>query len=104
MNQRDALYYIMTGEHFRRPQGRRDGPRQRGGAAQASCARARRELAEELLGKNPTVLRAAKTGVSRACRTCPGTTPDDYLMAKSDQARFLDPEKGREQGPQAVPG
>ena len=42
-----------------------------------------RALAKELLGKNPTVLRAA----SRPCRRVQGMaweTSDDYLMAKGD--------------------
>jgi trans-feruloyl-CoA hydratase/vanillin synthase len=56
-----------------------------------------RALALELLGKNPTVLRAAKTAV-RAVQGMAWDLSDDYLMAKSMQARFLDPEKGREKG------
>ena len=62
-----------------------------------------KELAEELMGKNPTVLRAAKTAYRRV-RDMSWDDADDYLMAKNDQARLFDPEQGREQGPEAVPG
>ena len=56
-----------------------------------------RELAKELLGKNPTVLRAAKTAV-RNVQGMSWELSDDYLMAKSHQSRFLDTEGGRNQG------
>ena len=60
-------------------------------------AHAARALAIELLGKNPTVLRAAKQAV-RAVQGMSWELSDDYLMAKSMQSRFLDTEKGREKG------
>lgn len=93
---RDAMYYVMTGETFTGQQ-----------AAQMrlvneSVPRARlkdrtRELAKTLLGKNPTVLRAAKQAV-RHVVGMPWEASDEYLMAKQGQARFLDPEQGRAQG------
>ena len=100
MNQRDALYYIMTGETF---DGRKAAEMGLVNEAvpRASCASAR-ALAKVLLDKNPTVLRAAK----HACAgrwTCRGTTPTIISFAKIDQMRFLDPEKGREQGHVAIP-
>ena len=49
------------------------------------------------MGKNPTVLRAAKHAYRRV-RDMSWDDADDYLMAKNDQARFFDPEHGREQG------
>jgi trans-feruloyl-CoA hydratase/vanillin synthase len=96
MSQRDALYYIMTGETF-------DGRK----AATMSLVneavplkelRSRtKELAVTLMAKNPTVLRAAKTAYRRV-RDMSYDDANDYLMAKNDQARFFDPEQGREQG------
>lgn len=96
MSQRDAMYYVMTGESF-------DGKT----AAQIrlvneSVPRAQlmertKALARTLLGKNPHVLRAAKIGV----RAAAGMTWDDateYLTAKSDQTILMDPDRGREQG------
>lgn len=96
MNQRDALYYVMTGETF-------DGKKaaQMGLVNEAvpkSKLRARTvQLAKRLLEKNPTVLRQAKVAFKFAS-DMPWEEAADYLMAKSDQARFLDPERGREEG------
>jgi trans-feruloyl-CoA hydratase/vanillin synthase len=96
MNQRDALYYIMTGETF-------DG---RKAAAMGLVNEAvplkdlrtrTRSLAQTLMSKNPTVLRAAKIAARRV-RDMSYEDAGDYLMAKNDQARLLDPERGREQG------
>jgi trans-feruloyl-CoA hydratase/vanillin synthase len=96
MSQRDALYYIMTGETF-------DGKR----AAELrlvneSVPRARleartRELAKTLMQKNPTVLRQAKTALRYSARMS-WDEAADYLSAKSDQSTFMDPERGREEG------
>jgi trans-feruloyl-CoA hydratase/vanillin synthase len=96
MSQRDALYYIMTGETF-------DG---RNAAAMKLVneavprrkLRARtKQLAKTLMEKNPTVLRAAKIAYRRV-RDMSFDDANDYLMSKNDQARLLDPERGREQG------
>ncbi len=96
MNQRDALYLIMTGETF-------DGQR----AAKIglvnelvpkSQLRQRTEqLARVLLEKNPTVLRTAKHAYRRVLEMN-WDSAEDYLFAKIDQSRFLDPEKGRDRG------
>jgi feruloyl-CoA hydratase/lyase len=96
MNLRDAMYYVMTGETF-------DGRKAAAmglvnEAVPKERLRARtRELAKVLLGKNPTVLRAAKAAV-RAVQGMSWELSDEYLMAKSHQARYLDPEQGRTQG------
>ena len=96
MNLRDAMYYVTTGETFDGRKAAQMGlvneavPRRR--------LRARTEaLAKTLLGKNPTVLRAAKT-VVRNVQGMSWELSDDYLMAKSHQSRYLDPEKARAQG------
>lgn len=96
IGQRDALYYVMTGEPF-------DGKR----AAEmrlvnesvplAKLRERTRELAKTLLGKNPTVLRAAKAAV-RFSTDMSWEEATEYLTAKSDQTIFMDPERGRQQG------
>lgn len=93
---RESLYYIMTGKTF-------DGQK----AAQMGLvnksvplAQLRDEvvlLAQDLLDKNPVVLRAAKNGFKR-CRELTWEQNEDYLYAKLDQAQLRDPEHGREQG------
>lgn len=94
--QRAALYYIMTGEPF-------DGKR----AAEiglvnesvplASLRERTRALAVTLLGKNPTVLRSAKTALKRV-RTMDWDMSEEYLAAKAEQTRATDPEGGRSKG------
>ena len=96
MNLRDAMYYVMTGETF---DGRKAAAM---GLVNEAVPRKRlrertRALAKVLLGKNPTVLRAAKVAV-RGVQGMSWELSDDYLMAKSHQARYLDPEQGRAQG------
>src|SRR5215472_17562324 len=96
MNRRDTMYYIMTGETF-------DG----GKAAAMGLVneavprgelRARVEkLAQVLLAKNPMALRIAKHAARRVA-DMPWEDAEDYLFAKLDQLRFLDPERGREKG------
>jgi feruloyl-CoA hydratase/lyase len=93
---REALLYVMTGRTF-------DGQK----AAEmrlvnwsVPLAELRGEvdgLARELLAKNPVALRAAKVGFKHA-QEMSWDTAEDYLYAKLDQSRFLDPEDGREQG------
>jgi trans-feruloyl-CoA hydratase/vanillin synthase len=96
LNLRDAMYYVMTGRTF---DGRKAAEM---GLVNEACPRAElrartRELAKELLGKNPTVLRAAKAAV-RHVQGMSWEMSDEYLMAKSAQARFLDTENGRTKG------
>ena len=96
MSQRDALYYIMTGEAF---DGRKAAAMNLvNEAVPLKDLRARTgQLAVTLMGKNPTVLRAAKAAYRRV-RDMSYDDANDYLMAKNDQARLFDPEQGREQG------
>jgi feruloyl-CoA hydratase/lyase len=96
MNQRDALYYIMTGETF-------DGRK----AAQmglvneavptAQLKKRTRALAGVLLEKNPVVLNAAKLAF-KFCKDMPWELSDEYLMAKQGQTIAADPERGRQKG------
>jgi feruloyl-CoA hydratase/lyase len=96
MNLRDAMYYVMTGETF---DGRKAAQM---GLVNEAVPKKRlkqrtKELAETLLNKNPTVLRAAKTAV-RYVQAMSWEMSDEYLMAKGHQARLLDAEHGRAQG------
>jgi feruloyl-CoA hydratase/lyase len=96
LNLRQAMYYVMTGETFDGKQAAQMG------IVNESVPRAKlrertRELAKVLLGKNPTVLRAAKQAV-RHVQGMAWELSDEYLMAKSAQARLLDPEQGRSKG------
>jgi trans-feruloyl-CoA hydratase/vanillin synthase len=96
INHRDALYYIMTGETF-------DGKRAAAmGLVNEAVPRERlrertRELAKVLLEKNPGVLKAAKHAYRRVLDMS-WDDAEDYLFAKIDQSRFLDPSGGREKG------
>jgi feruloyl-CoA hydratase/lyase len=96
MSLRDAMYYVMTGETF----GGKKAAEMR--LVNESVPRAKlrertRELAKMLLSKNPAVLRAAKQAV-RHVVGMPWEQSDEYLMAKGHQARYLDPEQGRNEG------
>jgi trans-feruloyl-CoA hydratase/vanillin synthase len=96
MNQRDCLYYIMTGEPF-------------GGKKAAEMglvnesvplAQLRERvvaLAKVLLSKNPTVLNAAKLAYKH-CRDMPWEQSEDYLVAKAAQTSVADTERGKQDG------
>jgi len=95
MNQRNALYYVMTGETF---DGRKAAEMGLVNESVPKSALRKRtvQLAKTLLEKNPTALRQAKI----AFKFSAGMSWEeaaDYLTAKSDQAQFSDPERGREQ-------
>jgi len=96
MSQRDALYYIMTGETF---DGRRAA--QIGLVNEAVPREGLRErtaaLAKVLMEKNPVAMKAAKHAYRRVLDMS-WDDAEDYLFAKIDQSRFLDPEKGRDKG------
>ena len=96
INRRNLLYYTLTGEAF-------DGVKAAEmGLVNEAVPRAKlkervTELCNVLLAKNPAALRACK----QACRRVQDMSWDDaedYLFAKLDQLRFLDPEKGRDKG------
>jgi trans-feruloyl-CoA hydratase/vanillin synthase len=93
---RQGLFYVMTGRPF---DGRKAAEM---GLVNASVPLAElraavRELARELLQKNPVVLRFAKQGFKR-CRELTWEQNEDYLYAKFDQAIHRDPEQGRQRG------
>jgi feruloyl-CoA hydratase/lyase len=96
MNARDAMYYTITGETF-------DGKQAAAmGVVNESVPRAKlkervREVAKVLADKNVMTMRACKFAVKRV-NEMSWDDADDYLMAKLDQMRFHDTEKGREKG------
>jgi len=96
MSHRDAMYYAMTGKTF---DGRKAAEmRLVNEAVPLRELRSRtRELALLLRDKNPTVLRGTKMAV-RMVREMPWEVSNDYLMAKSSETQFLDPERGRSKG------
>ncbi len=96
MNQRDALYYIMTGETFDGRKAARMGLVNEA-VPKAQLKKRTRVLARTLLGKNPVVLNAAKLAF-KFCKDMPWELSDEYLMAKQGQTLAADPEKGRQKG------
>jgi trans-feruloyl-CoA hydratase/vanillin synthase len=96
MGHRQALHYIMTGETFTGAQAAQMGLVNKS----VPKERLREEviaLAQNLLQKNPVVLRYAKQGFKR-CRELTWDQNEDYLYAKTDQSNYRDPEKGRKEG------
>jgi feruloyl-CoA hydratase/lyase len=96
IGKRNLLYYTMTGEPFDGRKAAEMGLVNE--AVPLAQLKARvTELCNVLLAKNPAALRACK----QACKRVQDMSFDDaedYLFAKLDQMRFLDPEKGREKG------
>ncbi len=96
MGQRDALYYIMTGETF-------DGRRAAATglvneAVPADALRARvTEVAQVLLQKNPMTLKAAKDAFKRVVDLSVDAA-DDYLVVRQESLAFLDKTQGRKEG------
>ncbi|MEZ5709891.1 MAG: p-hydroxycinnamoyl CoA hydratase/lyase [Blastomonas sp.] len=96
MGDREALYYVMTGEKF-------DGRRAKElglvneAVPKAELKERTRALAKVLAEKNPTVLRQARMAYKHA-REMNWELAAEYLTAKGDQTTFVDPEKGRQQG------
>jgi trans-feruloyl-CoA hydratase/vanillin synthase len=94
--QRTALYYIMTGDTF-------DGRKAAEiglvnfAVPQAELRERTRAIAKKLMEKNPFVLRAAKTAYHHV-RDMSWDSALEYLMAKSDQTKYRDPERGDQQG------
>jgi trans-feruloyl-CoA hydratase/vanillin synthase len=96
MNYRKALYYIMSGETFGGKKAEELGVVTES-VPKAQLRARTREVAQNFLKKNPTAIRQAKV----AFKYVDEMTWDEsaeYLSAKSDQLRLVDPEKGRAQG------
>jgi trans-feruloyl-CoA hydratase/vanillin synthase len=96
VNDRKALYYIMTGEQFDGRVAAEMGLVNEAVPLEQLVARTR-TLAKILLEKNPTVLRAAKLSY-KYIREMTWEESAEYLTAKADQTRLVDTEGGRERG------
>jgi feruloyl-CoA hydratase/lyase len=96
MSPHATLFYSMTGRAF-------DGKKAAAmklvneAVPLAELRQAVREIALELVGKNPTAMRATKLSARRV-KDMSWDDAGDYLMAKHDQMIFSDPEKGRAKG------
>lgn len=96
MNDRKAMYYVMTGEKFGGKMAEQLGLVNESVPADRLRERTT-ELARVLLAKNPTVLRQARMAY-KYVREMTWEESAEYLTAKADQTTFIDPEKGREKG------
>ena len=96
MSHREALYYIMTGQPF---SGLKAAEMKLvNEAVPLAELRARtRELADNLLEKNPVVLKAAKDAFKRV-KHMSWDEADEYLYAKTEQMLFLDKSGGKKEG------
>lgn len=96
MNQSDCLYYIMTGEPFSGKKAAEMGLINE--ALPKDKLRARTvEIAKNLMGKNPTILNAAKLAYKHSAEMS-WENAEDYLSAKAAQATFFDKEGAMQQG------
>ena len=95
MNERDAMYYVMTGKTFNGKKAASMGLVNES-VPKSKLRKHTVELAKCLMEKNPTVLRHAKIAF-RHVGDMSWEQALDYLMAKSDQSRFVDRESGREE-------
>ena len=86
MGQRNALYYIMTGETFTGKQAAEMGLVNES-VPHAQLEKRVRELAKVLLEKDPVVLRAAKE-VFKRVRYMDWETANDYIYAKGDGSQL----------------
>jgi trans-feruloyl-CoA hydratase/vanillin synthase len=96
VREREAMYYVMTGEPFKGKRAAEIGLVNESVPADQLRARTT-QLAKVLMDKNPTVLRAAKVAYRHAAEMN-WDQANDYLMAKVDQSTFTDPERGRSSG------
>lgn len=96
MRQRDALYYLMTGETF-------DGKKAAElGLVNEAVPREKlrertKELAQVLMEKNPIVLNAIKLAYKYS-RDLPWDLAEEYLDSKLQATLYIDPERGQQQG------
>lgn len=93
---RDALYYILTGDAFDGREAKEMGLVNKVFPL-ADLKRETTKFAEYMLTKNPAAVRASKEAY-RATRTMDYQQAEDYLQAKTDQLRLLDPEGGWDKG------
>ncbi len=94
VREREAMYYVMTGEKFNGRRAAEIGLVNEAVPLERLRDRTR-ELAKVLMEKNPVVLRQAKVA-HRIASEMTWEQAADYLMAKVDQGTFQDPENGRD--------
>ncbi len=92
----DGLYYALTGDTFNGIEAAKMGL-VRFAVPRAALRDKTRELATKMLSKNRAAVRAIKHAY-RKMSEMSWDASEDYLMAKLDQLRLTDPEKGRQQG------
>lgn len=95
MSYRDALYYACTGDTF----DGKEAVAMRFANRAVPLENLRDEtvkFAKKLMAKNPTALRFTKEAI-RAVREMDLPQAADYLAAKSDALKYVDPEKGRQE-------
>jgi trans-feruloyl-CoA hydratase/vanillin synthase len=92
----DGLYYALTGDTFTGKEAAEMGL-VKFAVPRAELRPKTRELAIKLLGKNRAAIRAIKHAY-RKMSEMSWEASEDYLMAKLDQLRLTDPDKGRAQG------
>jgi feruloyl-CoA hydratase/lyase len=96
MRESDGLYYALTGDTFNGIEAAQMGL-VRFAWPRAELRAKTRALALKVLGKNRSAARAIKHAY-RKMGEMSWASSEDYLMAKLDQHRLMDPEQGREQG------
>lgn len=92
----DGLYYALTGDTFTGVDAARMGL-VKFAVPRTELRDKTRELAKKLLTKNRAAIRAIKHAYHKM-QEMSWEGSEDYLMAKLDQLRLMDPEKGRQQG------
>jgi feruloyl-CoA hydratase/lyase len=96
LNQRDALYYIMTGETFDGTKAAEMGLVNKS-VPKDNLRKATRELAQLLMSKNLHVVNQSKLAYKYS-RGMDLDTAEEYLFAKQAQNIAQDVERGRQQG------
>ena len=96
MSETDGLYYALSGDTFNGIEAQKMGL-VRFAWPKAELRDKTRELAMKVGVKNRSAARAIKHAW-RKMGEMSWSASEDYLMAKLDQHRLMDPEKGREQG------
>lgn len=96
VREREAMYYVMTGETFNGKRAAEIGLVNESVPADKLRERTR-QLAKVLMEKNPTVLRTAKVAYRMAAEMS-WERGADYLMAKHAQSAVEDSENGRNTG------
>jgi trans-feruloyl-CoA hydratase/vanillin synthase len=96
LSQREAMYYTLTGETFDGKQAA-DMKLVNRAVPLAELRSRVRELADKLLEKNPSTLKAAKDALKRVTEMTVEAS-EDYLVVRQESLNFLDKSEGRKEG------